>query len=531
MTIRLCRALETPGRVIGVLCLQSVMLGSLLSAQTQAGDSLWRTGRFPDARVAYERALGEDSSAVRAWYRLAILASWDNQLDSALTLIQRARTLDPDDPDVRFTEAQVLSWDNRFDESLALWDSLLARYPDRRDAGLARARTLAWANRYPEALTAYDRLIATDSTDPAAYAGRAQVRAWQGHNAEAIADYRHALTLHPNDPEALVGLAQVYHWQGRDQLARAELGKVFQSDSTNRDAQRLSRLVRAAVRPRVTIDAGWNRDSDENQTIWQTLGSSMMLGAGLRGFVNAGYASLDDPVRDASRTMGDAGATFAVWDLQFTGSVGARRLDPSDSESRTVGTGRASVSWRIQPGAAIGLGYSTYPFDDTAFLVGSGLDLDNLDLAADINLTPTLVLSAGGGSTWVSDGNQRTGAVLALIKNLGPRWSVGVLGRTFAWDEAGVGYFSPDRFSLLEARGAYSYTKGSWSARASGGLGGQKFGNTGVQVAWRAELRGAYTWSTINRLEVFGGTTRNAGTSVAGAYQYWNAGVGLVIGL
>lgn len=518
-------------RATSVLSVLSVVSVSLVSAQSQAADSAWHAGNYPEARAQYQRVLAQDSNSTRALYRLAVLTSWDNKLDSSLMLIRRARALEPLDPDLRFTEAQVLSWANQFDESLVKWDSLLLLTPERRDAALARARTLAWANRFPEAGEAYAQLIQRDSTDPAGYIGRGQVYAWRGDYSAAIADYERALQIKPNHPDAMVALAQVHHWQGRDELARAELGAVLQADSANRDARRISRLVRAALRPRVDVGAGWNRDSDENQTLWQSLGSSMMLAGGLRGFVNLGLAQLDDPFRDANRIMGEAGASYAFGTVQVTGGVGSRRLDPSDSEQRSETTGRATVSWRPAPSAGIGIGWSHYPFDETALLVSGGLDLDNLDVAADVDVTPSFSLSAGGGRTWFSDGNERTGFVLAATKRLSARWFVGAMGRAFSFAEAGVGYFSPARYSLLEARGGYSVAKGGWSARVTGGLGGQKFADNGVQAAWRAELRGAYAWSAINRLELFGGTTRNAGTSAAGAYQYWSAGMSMVVGL
>lgn len=516
---------------LSVVSVVSVLSVLPLSAQTQSADSAWRAGNYAAARVEYQRVLAQDSTSTRSLYRLAVLTSWDNKLDSSLMLIRRARALEPLDPDLRFTEAQVLSWASEFDASLQKWDSLLLLMPERRDAALARARTLAWANRFNEAGAAYEQLIQRDSTDPAAYVGRGQVYAWKGDHSAAIADYERALRIKPNDADALVALAQLHHWQGRNELARAELGAVLQADSTNREARQVSRLVRAAVRPRIEVGAGWNRDSDENQTLWQSLGSSMMLAGGLRGFVNAGLAQLDDPFRDANRVTGEVAATYAFANLQATAGVGARRLEASDSDQRSETTGRASLSWRPAPSAGVGIGWSHYPFDETALLIGSGLDLDNVDLAADVDVTPSFSVSAGGGRTWFSDGNERTGFLLAATKRLSPRWFVGVLGRTFSFDEPGVGYFSPDRYTLLEGRGGYSYAKGGWSARATAGLGGQKVADNGVQVAWRAELRGAYSWSAINRLELFGGTTRNAGTSVAGAYQYWSAGVSVVVGL
>jgi len=54
------------------------------SPQIAAGDSAWAAENYYLARIAYERALRDDSTSVRALYRLGILASWDGLLDSAL---------------------------------------------------------------------------------------------------------------------------------------------------------------------------------------------------------------------------------------------------------------------------------------------------------------------------------------------------------------------------------------------------------------------------------------------------------------
>ena len=90
-----------------------------LAAQVGQGDAAWAAGHYREASAAYHQALTDDPGQVRANYRLAILASWENRLDSALILIQRARQTEQDDPDVRFAEALILSWAGRYDEAIA----------------------------------------------------------------------------------------------------------------------------------------------------------------------------------------------------------------------------------------------------------------------------------------------------------------------------------------------------------------------------------------------------------------------------
>src|SRR5512140_853584 len=93
-----------------------IAIASPLAAQVADGNRAWAAGRYDEARAAYERELAGNPRSVRSLYRLAVLASWSDQLDSALALLQRARAVEPADPDVRATEAQVLAWQGHLPE-------------------------------------------------------------------------------------------------------------------------------------------------------------------------------------------------------------------------------------------------------------------------------------------------------------------------------------------------------------------------------------------------------------------------------
>src|SRR3989442_6121941 len=134
----------------------------------------FQRGDYAAAGASYERVLAADSSNERALYRLAILDSWDGKLVHSLARFAKLRRIDPHDPDIIVTQAQVLAWAGRTAASEALYDSVLLRFPDRADALAGQARTIAWGGDL-------DR-------------------------AEAL--WRKALERHPDDPGLLVGLAQ-----------------------------------------------------------------------------------------------------------------------------------------------------------------------------------------------------------------------------------------------------------------------------------------------------------------------------------
>ncbi len=74
---------------------------------------------------------------------------------------------------------------------------------------------------------------------------------------------------------------------------------------------------------------------------------------------------------------------------------------------------------------------------------------------------------SGGSRTATCD----TQSWWPLTKRFPPQWTAGVFGRLLGYDQAGVGYFSPDRFLTGEGSGSYTYTWPGWEARAGAGLG------------------------------------------------------------
>ncbi len=475
-----------------------VWLAAPLAAQVSRGDSAWTEGRFADARSAYERALSADSTSVRALYRLGILTSWDGKLDSALVLIRRARAIEPLDPDVRVAEARILSWDDQLDAAIVLYDSALAGSPHHQDAAVGRAQLLARS----------DRLV------------------------EAEAAYAQVLRENPQNLDALVGLGYVYGWQGRRGLARAHADRALAIDPNNPEAQRLRDRVRMSTRPRLDLTVGWSDDSDRNTAWWQHATLAFPLPERWRGFVSLGALQATDPFRDASRFSGEAGVSFSGSLADVTVAAGARALRPDGPPHRTEATYRASVVSRVAKRVRVGVGFSHYPFDETALLIGRGLDINEFEGSAEIAMSPTLSVSAGGGGTWLSDDNRKQYGVVAVTQTIGRRFFVGGFGRIFGYERREFGYFSPDRFALGEVRAGYNVTSPRWLGRVSGGLGLQWIGSNGAaQEEWHLEARLARQWSSTGSAGLFASITNSAESSTTGAFRHGTGGVVVQLGL
>ncbi|MEP7225892.1 MAG: tetratricopeptide repeat protein [Gemmatimonadales bacterium] len=509
-----------------------LLCGTRLSAQQAEADSAWTQGRYDAARAGYQRVLTQNPADTRANLRTGIILSWQGKLDSALTYIRRARAADPAAAEMRMVHARVLSWNKRYHEALALYDSVLASRHGLREARLGRAQTLSWAGRLDEAKATYRNILAKDSTDRDARLGSAQVSAWQGDLSTAERGYVALLKQNPRDADARAGLGYVYLWQGREAAAGRQARAALRVDSTHREGRALNRAVRELTRPSVESSANWSNDSDRNTSFWQTLGTSTPLGGGVGAFASVNALETSDPTRDAIRVGGEAGLSVALGRVQLSGAAGARRLDPEVAAPRTTATYRGRVSYRPVPRFGVSAGYSRSPFDEIASLMERNLDLELLEGGFDARPFAGLSMYAAGSGLWLSDGNTRTGILGGLTQKIRRRFSLGLFGRTLSYARRGVGYFSPDRFSVLEGTAGYSLDAGSWTGGLGGGLGAQQVGKRGAaQSEWHLEGRVGRRWGLGNRVELFGLVTNSAVSSTSGAFRHRAAGLTVRLGL
>ena len=516
----------------GLLLASSLVLGfAPLAAQEREADEAWAQGRYDAARTGYNRVLATNPQATRANLRIGVMLSWKGQLDSALVFLGRARASDPADPEIRLIQARVMAWNKQYAAALLLYDSLLTQRPDFHDAALGRAQALAWSGRLDEARGLYRKLIAKDSTDREARLGSAQVSGWKGDLTTAEQEYRTILRRNSRDVEARVGLGYVYFWQGRGAAAGRQARYALAIDSTHKAGRELRRLARGSPRSSVETSANWSNDSDDNTSFWQTAGVSTSLGDGIAMFGSVNALETSDPVRDATRVGGEAGLSLTRGPLQLSGAAGARRLTPEVAPSRTAATYRGRVGYRPDPRFGVGLGYSRLPFDEIASLIERDLDMELLEGGFDARPATDLTIYGGGGALWLSDGNGRTSAAGGLTRKIGSGF-LGLFGRTLSYQRRGIGYFSPDRFSVFEVTAGYNHESNRWVGSLSGGLGVQQIGKRGAaQSEWHVEGRLGPRWGKENRIELFGLVTNSAVSSTSGAFRYRSAGLTVRLGL
>jgi hypothetical protein len=211
---------------------------------------------------------------------------------------------------------------------------------------------------------------------------------------------------------------------------------------------------------------------------------------------------------------------------------GVRTLNPDATPGRTAGTARGLVTWRPSSRVLLGLGAAAYPFDETAFLLTRDIDVVDVDASASVELTHALDLGLGASAGWLTDDNSRWSATMSLMQDLPAGFFVGGYARRLQYADPGIGYFSPDEYSLLEARAGWHRDRGRWTGRVMAGVGAQWIASgAAAQSEWRVEATVGHQVATDGRLELFGAYTDAAVSSTTGAYGYGMAGIRLRLGL
>jgi len=200
--------------------------------------------------------------------------------------------------------------------------------------------------------------------------------------------------------------------------------------------------------------------------------------------------------------------------------LGARRVQPDVGPARTPLT--AQCGFGLRPGryAAVSVGYSRTPFDETAGLMRQNLTVDAGDLSFDISPDPGWSISGGGGGAWLSDGNRRYSAVGTVLGRVVRGVQIGPFARVMGYRRSAPGlYFAPDRFSVIEGRAVYQWQRSRWGLRADGGLGSQQvFKGAPHQTEWHGWFSLSRGWGANNEIALAGSITNSAGASTtAGA--------------
>ncbi|QGZ88527.1 tetratricopeptide repeat-containing S1 family peptidase [Microcystis aeruginosa] len=150
--------------------------------------------------------------------------------EQALTVINQAIFLFPNNPNHYNEKWVVLSELKRYDEGLAAINKAIELAP-RAQAYYNRGNLYFNQQKYELALADYNKAIKLDSNDAYAYNNRGNLYYDQQKYDLALADFTKAIELNRNFAEAYLGRGVVYYLQQKYELALADFNKAIELDS------------------------------------------------------------------------------------------------------------------------------------------------------------------------------------------------------------------------------------------------------------------------------------------------------------
>ncbi|MCB1566150.1 MAG: hypothetical protein KDI78_11105, partial [Xanthomonadales bacterium] len=493
------------------------------SAERQAAHSraLSVANRPAEALTAIQRALAIEPDNVDYLIDQATLANWNQNTELARQSLQRAIDIGGERTDLLDDLARSQAWQGDLRKAGDTMDRYLQQQPDDRAAALDAARFLAWRGDYAGALERLNGIEKSLGSDDESQALRARLLAWAGFPKAAQAINSRLLAAHPGDYDHNYTEALIRRQSYRPRVARPFIDSV---QATKPEAKETSDLVRSSkpiLDSRVSAFLDWAGDSQDVDH--HRLGANLDLAAGEAFRLLAGVernrvgAPLDSPFaavtgdRWVDVKSAELGLRYGFNDdAALTARVGRSRIDGLD------GRNTWDVALDLRPDDHWHLTLSADRDRLDASPRSLTLGLSRREVAAKLNWRPDLRWNV---DVWlrrdaISDGNDMTAFDIAARRAIrrGQRFHLD-LGGAAAFQrfdhDPGNGYYAPDNYRRLQATGfGYWHISDNVGLNISAALGVQrdetlpswKSANdlslelvTGIFSDWELRLRGAYS--------------------------------------
>lgn len=200
------------------------------------GDTLFKLGKFEEARAAYLLAEQTNPENPMAQLGLARCAAAEGDTDAALAAYELARQRDPNLDEAYVEPVRLLLDENKVDEALAAAEAYAGIAPEK--GGLLYAAVLLKAKRAPEATARLEALRETFPESPEVLLNLGVAYSETGNvdeSAAILTELAHGTT--PVAPAAQLALIEVYQSAGRTNELLAEFELLAAAQPENEGVQ------------------------------------------------------------------------------------------------------------------------------------------------------------------------------------------------------------------------------------------------------------------------------------------------------
>jgi serine/threonine protein kinase len=171
-------------------------------AWIERGFALLNVRQLEESLLSFERSLELENSA-RGWYGKAQALSQQDKQEEAITALEKALEIRPEDVEILYYKATILEKMQRYDDAIFVCDSLLKISPNDSTLWVKKGELWNKKDRKEAALYAFSRAIKIRSDDPWAWYWQGETLASLERDREAIDSYNRAIQLYPGWSKAM----------------------------------------------------------------------------------------------------------------------------------------------------------------------------------------------------------------------------------------------------------------------------------------------------------------------------------------
>ena len=185
----------------------------------------------------YFRANGDAIAALtHIWRSEAASALHGNEKEKSLSLLLKARQLNPHDADIAYEFGMVALRMSLYVDAERAFREVLEVRKDDPDALYAQARANMGLGKFAEATQMFRKYLLLKPADPSGHYGLGLALAATQKTDDARAEFELSTTLQPQQTEAYVQLGKLDLQQGDPETAATLFTKVLQRDANHQDA-------------------------------------------------------------------------------------------------------------------------------------------------------------------------------------------------------------------------------------------------------------------------------------------------------
>ena len=189
-------------------------------------------GRLADAEPIYRQVIAEHPDQPDAYHRLGMLAAQSGDIEQALTLIDRAIEIDPNEWRYHHGRGEVLLAVEQYTAAIAAFEQALRLNGDAPEALFKLGVALHATQQLDRAMALYQRVLSINPNLAEVHNHLGSALQSAGRSSEAIEAFRRAVRLQPVNAEALSNLGSALQEAGRldEAIAAYRAALTFRPD-------------------------------------------------------------------------------------------------------------------------------------------------------------------------------------------------------------------------------------------------------------------------------------------------------------